>query len=203
MQSGSLLTSPEAGALEYDGQVFYGTPVVSNPGIMRAEMFCTNTSNRTFTNNQSGQAMFTSPTNGALDVLAGTTYYFRCHFDIHGMNTITNGGFAFVIAGTATFSSAAYFTECNRISTVDTTASATEVSHQTSTGQSQPLTALSTGNATAGGILRGILRCNGSGTLIPQLRQVNASSAMVLQADSYFKIFAIGTDTVVDIGNWS
>jgi hypothetical protein len=52
-------------------------------------------------------------------------------------------------------------------------------------------------------IVRGIMRINAGGTVIPQLTQVTASTAAVVQLNSFFRCWPIGSNTVTNVGNWS
>jgi hypothetical protein len=51
-------------------------------------------------------------------------------------------------------------------------------------------------------VIKGIFRINAAGTIIPSV-QLTTASAAVVGANCWFKCNAIGTDTVVSVGNWS
>jgi len=59
--AGSLLTTPIAGAFEYDGTVFYATPVASQRGQLQSQFLRVQVSNNTLTDTTSAQAVFSSP----------------------------------------------------------------------------------------------------------------------------------------------
>jgi len=58
-------------------------------------------------------------------------------------------------------------------------------------------------NTTVAVKLKGVLRINAGGTIIPQLTQGTASAAAVVSANSYFRIWAAGANTTNSVGNWS
>jgi hypothetical protein len=51
--------------------------------------------------------------------------------------------------------------------------------------------------------VRGIVRVNGAGTLIPQWSMSAARGAGTILANTFFKLRKIGSNTVVNQGNWA
>lgn len=195
MTSGTNLTSAAAGAVEFDGTAFYDTSVASSRQVRRSEQIEILSGTRTFTNNTSAQAIFNATANGALTVAASTTYQFECLLDITGLSSSSHT-LNFGLAGTATFTNIMY-----------------EALTATASGGASSLFAVTTNSATAivasttGTVLlaliKGTMRINAGGTIIPQLTQVTASTAAVVAINSYFKAWPIGSGSVTNVGNWS
>jgi hypothetical protein len=72
--AGSLLTTPAAGAFEYDGTVFYSTPVANQRGVYPSAFVRVQVNNNTLTDTTSAQAVFSSPS--AIGLAASTAYQF-------------------------------------------------------------------------------------------------------------------------------
>ena len=51
-------------------------------------------------------------------------------------------------------------------------------------------------------VIRGVMRINAGGTIIPQV-SLSIANAAVVQAGSFFRCWPVGTNTVASIGNWS
>lgn len=194
--SGTNLTTPTAGVIEYDGTVFYKTAAANNRGLSPTEHIIVLTSANTLASQTGAQPIFDGgggPANGAITLATGT-YWFECMFSLTAMSA-TSGSFGFAFAGTATYSQAwtsmatdaALATAANTQTTFNTAANTTLCTASTST----------TGYA----IIRGIVRVTASGTLIPSVSQTTAAAAEV-GADSYFRIKQLGNSTVVSVGNW-
>jgi hypothetical protein len=203
--AGAVMTVPDDGSFEYDGSVFYATPNANNRGVTVNEHFVARTGTKTMTSNTSLQAVFSGGsgglTNGALTVNGSTSYYFECSLNLSSMSTTSgNLGFSIVGAGTATFTSAAWHSFGKDFS-AQLTGSAIGGVFSNTEGATGNITTAGTGNAFSA-IIKGIFRINAAGTIIPSV-QLTTASAAVVGADCWFKCNAIGTDTVVSVGNWS
>jgi hypothetical protein len=199
MASGSLLTTAAAGVKEFDGKAFYATSVASARQVLCAQQIQILSGTRTFTNNTSAQAIFNATANGAVTLAASTTYEFEMIVAASGFSSSAhtiNLGFG----GTATFTGIQYYYEAQTGSTL---AGPTAV--LSGWIAAATATAIIASTTTTGLLLRvrGTMRINAGGTVIPQLTQVTASAAAVVQAQSYFRCWPIGSDTVVSVGNWS
>ena len=75
--SGTNVSTPAAGAMEYDGVVFYGTATANNRGVLPAEQFIALANDYVANDSSSAQKVFNSPTNGAITLDATTTYLFE------------------------------------------------------------------------------------------------------------------------------
>jgi hypothetical protein len=199
--SGTNLTTAAAGAMEYDGKVFYGTHVANSRGTIPTEQFCCSTSTLTLGNNTTLQKVFNTSTNGALTVAAATTYFFECMLNLSSMSgTSGNMGFSIVGAGTATFTSAGWQALGVDATTLTTAAAAggSYSASQTATGN---IVTAQTGTAVTV-LIKGIFRINAGGTIIPSVQLTNAAAAVV-GVNSWFKCTPVGTNTVTTVGNWS
>lgn len=199
--AGTLMTTPDGGSIEYDGNAFYFTPVGSQRGAVPTEQFCCTTSTLTLTSSTSLQKVFNVSTNGALTVNGSTTYFFECSLNLSSMSgTSGNMGFSIVGAGTATFTSAAWHA-FGLDATTQTTAAAAGASFSASQAATGNITTAATGTAVSV-LIKGIFRINAGGTIIPSI-QLTTAAAAVVGVNSWFKCYPVGTNTVTNVGNWS
>jgi len=196
LTSGTNLTSPAAGAFEYDGTVGYFTPAASTRGVLDVEQFITLTSSYTLTSQTAAQKLFNATTNGAVTLPAGT-YFFDCMFTLSSMSS-TSGAFGWTLAaGTAVIGSILWESEANK-ATLATQASA---QNTVNTAANTAICAATT--ATVGWAhIRGKVRITTGGTVIPQV-SLGQAAAAVVGADSYFRVWPAGSSTVTNVGNWS
>lgn len=203
--AGVVMTVPDDGSIEYDGEVFYGVPNANNRGVMITEHFVARTGTKTMTSNTSLQSIFGGGTggltNGALTVAGTETYFFECSLNVSGMSgTSGNLGFSIVGAGTATFTSAAWHA-FGLDATTQTTAAAAGTSFSASSAATGNIVTAATGTAVSV-YIKGIFRIDVSGTIIPSI-QLTTASAATIGANCWFKCYPIGSNTIVSIGNWS
>ena len=203
--SGTNLTTPEAGVVEYDGTTFYVTPVASNRAVNVAEHFVARTGTKTMTSNTNLQAIFSGGsgglTNGALTVAASTSYYFECSINVSSMSaTSGNFGFSIVGGGTATFTSAAWHS-VGLDATTQTTAAANGGIWSSNNAETGNIVTAAVGTACSV-IIKGIFRINAGGTIIPSI-QLTTSASAVIGVNTWFKCYPIGSNTVISVGNWS
>jgi hypothetical protein len=195
--AGTVLTTAEAGAVEYDGKVVFITPEASNRGVAPAVHYITLVSDYTTVSGSTAlQKMFNSSTNGALTVGGSTTYFFECEFTLATLSG-TSGSFSFGLLGTATYTRVKYWSLAKK-------ATAGASAPLMTVGTAATATALVTNNTTTSGsaMIRGKLTIGSGGTIIPAFA-ISQASAAVVQTDSSFRIWAAGTNTEVEIGNWS
>lgn len=201
LEAGTLMTSPDGGSIEYDGNAFYFTPVGNQRGVAPTEQFCCTTSTLTLSNNTSLQKVFNTSTNGALTVNGSTTYFFECSLNLSSMSgTSGNMGFSIVGAGTATFTSAAWHA-FGLDATTQTTAAAAGTSFSAAAGATGNIVTAVNGTAVSV-LIKGVFRINAGGTIIPSVQLTNAAAAVV-GVNSWFKCYPVGTNTVTRVGNWS
>ena len=56
---------------------------------------------------------------------------------------------------------------------------------------------------TAQARIRGIVRVNAAGTLIPQITQGTNSAAAIVGVNSWFRLIPVGLNTTASVGSWS
>jgi hypothetical protein len=197
LTSGTSLTTAEAGALEYDGKTLFITPEASNRGVAPAVHYITLTTGYTTVSGSTAlQKMFNSTTNGALTVGGSTTYFFECDFSLSSMST-TSGAFSFGLLGTATYTRVRYWA-------ISKKAAAAQGTGLLTMGTAATATALVANNTTATGhsTIRGKIVVGTGGTIIPAFA-ISQAAAAVVDADASFRIWAVGSNTVTSVGNWS
>jgi hypothetical protein len=197
LTSGTNLTTPAAGAMEYDGVVPYFTPVASTRAVLVNEQFCTLTSAYTLTSQTGAQKLFNSSSNGAVTLPVGT-FFFECFFSLSALNTGTSSIFGFALGiGTGTISAQLWESEASAA------ALATPVTPYVTvnTAANVALTAASTAGV-GWAKITGKFRVSGAGTIIPQV-SLNTAAAAVVGVDSYFRVWLDGLNTVNTVGNWS
>lgn len=207
LAAGVVLTTPVAGATEFDGKVFYDTALASSRQVRDTEQFCVLTADYTAADSASAQKIFNSSTNGALTVGAATSYFFELEFTIANTGT-TSHTWAFLFGGTATFTGCFY----QALARTGTTSAATLTalsSLYSAVATATVLTAAST-SATEFVTVRitGIIEILAAGTLIPQMQAsaqpgLSGTPGVTVKAGSFFRCWPVGSGTVATVGNWS
>jgi hypothetical protein len=196
--AGTLLTTPEDGAVEMDADCFYLTTDAGNRGYIPVRHFIRADATRTFTSNTSAQAIFTSPANGRITLETGL-YRMQGLLAFTSMST-TSGNLSLSLIGAGTATISAYLWHV--IGQDVATATAGAVGGSWSATAASPASA-----ATAGAAAALILQTNGTfevtaaGTLIPSITMVTGS-ASVLSIGSYLMIERMGSTSVVSVGQW-
>lgn len=199
--TGPVLTTPAAGAVEFDGDVFSATPEAGNRGVVNVEHLILLQSDYTLTNSVAEQKLFNASANGRLTLPSGR-YFFEAMLYLLSMSA-TSGNMSVDLlgAGTATMSGALYHAiGIDSSSPVNTAATPT---HSFSTNP-QSAVSIVTGGTGAGLAvsLRGTFKITAGGTIIPSCTLVTAAAAIV-KADSFFKCHQVGTASAAVIGAWS
>lgn len=197
--TGTKLTTPERGAMEYEGIVPFFTPFGTSRGVIPAEQLVILASPYTLSGTSALQKIFNVATNGAVTLEEGT-YEFECCFALTSLSAGT-GSISFAFGGGASISYS--FTA---IASKQTTLTTPTVSLMTMVyGTSNNAITVSNGNATCTAFVKGVVRVVTGGTLIPQLAMSSPSNAIV-RPDSFFRIYPVssnnGSGTVI-VGNWS
>jgi hypothetical protein len=201
LTSGTLLTTTEAGALEFDGQVPYFTPVVGDRGIWPAMLFRALSADATGSDSATAQGWF--PTNGAVAVRASTTYFFEGALSIvrtAGATSHTTG--ISMDGGTCTFNSIGYIghtKEGDAATISDGDLIAIQVATDTNIKAASTAT---TENIVV--TVRGIAFINAAGTFKPMFKYSAApGGAPTIEKGSFFLMFPIGSTGGVTRGTWS
>ncbi|MGI5914241.1 MAG: beta strand repeat-containing protein, partial [Bacteroidales bacterium] len=202
LTAGTLLSIAEAGAIEYDGTVFYSTPTNSSRGISPSEFFVALTADYTGSNSILDQKVFNVPNNGAITLAASTTYmfegqYFITCLGINETSLLTSFG-----GSAATFANISYSAIATKSGTPN--AQDAKISY-ISTSLPSSVTPFNQTNGYITVIIKGIVRTGSNGgTFIPQFRfSALPGIAPVIKRNSYFKIYPIGSNTVTSVGNWN
>jgi hypothetical protein len=203
--AGTSTSVAAAGALEYNGSVFLSTPAAAQRGLMPTEYLVALASNYTANDSASAQKIFNVPADGAVAVLANTTYFIEglymiapaITFNAESLQTL------FALGGGATLTSIRY--------AADTTAGLSSAVNTLKRVQVATATAATVTDAAPGGAatnfvvqIRGIIRTNTAGTITPQMQFTGTpGSAPVVQANSFFRLVPVGSGSVTSIGSWT
>jgi hypothetical protein len=203
--SGTNTSVAAAGAVEYNGTVFLSTPAALQRGLMPTEYLVALASNYTANDSASAQKVFNVPTDGAVAVLADTTYFVEglymiapaINFNAESVQTL------FALGAGATLTSIRYVAD----TTTGLSAAATALKRV----QVAAATAVTVTDAAPGGAatnfviqIRGIIRTNAAGTITPQFQFTGTpGSAPVVQANSFFRLVPVGSGSVTTIGSWT
>jgi hypothetical protein len=205
LTAGTNTSVPAAGAVEYNGGVFFGTPAAGQRGLLSAEYLIALTTNYTGVAASTAQKVFNVPADGAVALLANTTYMIEglymiapaITFNAESLQTL------FALGGGATLTSIRYVADS---STGLATASSSLTRRQVATAGATTVTSAAPGGAATNFVvqLRGIIRTNTAGTLTPQFQFTGTpGSAPVVQANSFFRLVPVGTGSVTTIGAWT
>lgn len=198
LASGTNLTAAEAGAVEFDGTAFYATAAASSRQVVGAEQFVCNVSDVTLNSDANAQTLFASGSD-VLTVQAATTYFFEAFYYLTTGTTTHTTATAF--GGTATLTNILYWAEIvsSAATTIATASSWLEVVSAAATVLNATSTAASTKIR-----LRGVIRVNAGGTLIPQIKfSANPTGTNLGKTNSWFRLWPVGSNTVAAIGNWA
>lgn len=172
-----------------------------NLSTLNTEQFITLTSAYTLTSQTAAQKLFNSSTNGALTILANTSYFFECGFSLSSLSG-TSGRYGFAFGGTATITQ---FWNAIAMKGTSLTVPPSSGSNLTDlTWNTAANTGISEGNTSTLGtaFIKGKVICTTAGTLIPQV-SLGVAAAAIVAAGSYFRIWPIGSNTVTTSGPWS
>jgi hypothetical protein len=203
--AGTSTSVAAAGALEYNGTVFLSTPAATQRGLMPTEYLVSLASNYTANDSASAQKVFNVPADGAIAVLADTTYMIEglyiiapaINFNAESVQTL------FALGGGATLTSIRYVADS---STGLANASTAIKRTQIATAGAVTVTDAAPGGAATNFVvqLRGVIRTNTAGTLTPQFQFTGTpGSAPVVQANSFFRLVPVGSGSVTTIGAWT
>lgn len=196
--SGTNKTSPAGGEFEYDGVVGYFSMVSSERSVINAEQTISLSATYTLTSQTAAQKLFNSTSNGALTVGGNRTYEFECEFSLSSMSA-SSGSFGFALGGSATLTSIFWTSVAMKASTQTTATALLGTSNATNAN-----TTLVTANTSTAAMcrIRGIVRTNVGGTIIPQV-SLGIAAAAVVGVGARFRCWPIGSGSVTSVGNWS
>ena len=199
--AGTNLTTAEDGAIEMDGDCFYGCTDAGNRGIIPVQHMIRSNATRTFTSNTSQQAIWNDPTNGTLTLETGT-YLFEGLIAMTDMSgTSGNGKFSIIGAGTATLGDILWQAWGNDAAAEATAANAGGGWHVIATQTAANIVSAAA-NVSLCFTVKGTFTVTGAGTIIPSFAQTTAAAAVV-SIGSFFQCNRIGSTSVVSVGQWT
>ena len=200
LSTGVNLTTPVAGSVEYDGTVEYFTNTTGR-GVVPVEHFLQLIADQTGTNVATAQPLFPGGGVTGIAVQANTTYEFEIKAEIdQGAAGLHSLGFLF--AGTATLTAIDYLaiTGNSNGSAVPTGAAITRATVATVVNITAAVAAVTQNQVW----IRGTVRINAAGTLIPQFQYSAApGAAPTIKAGTKMRVWAHGTSSVLNVGPWS
>jgi hypothetical protein len=199
--AGTLLTTAEAGAWEFDGNCMYMTTDAGNRGVLPLLHFIRQTSTYTLANQGTAQKLFNAVTNGTLTLETGL-YRFECMFAISGMSSTSgNAAFGLLGAGTATLARIQYQV-MGRDNAINAAGGA--IGGTYSTNAATNAAAVTAGTATEMfALVKGTFEVSVAGTIIPSITLLTAVGTAVVGIGSYFMCHRIGAAGVNSVGQWS
>jgi hypothetical protein len=198
LASGTLLTTPEDGALEFDADCFYATTDAGNRGVVAVRHIIRADATRTFSSVTTSQAIFTSPTNGRLTLETGT-YLVEGVLMVTAMSATSGNALVNLLgAGTATTSAWCWISLGMDSPAATVLAGGGVGSISSSSGA--PVVPAATGTAMTV-LIRGSFEVTAAGTVIPSLSLTTAAAA-ALQIGSYLTFERIGSVSMVSVGQW-
>lgn len=199
LTAGTVLTTPEDGAIETDADALYATTDAGNRGYVPVRHFIRADSTRTLPNDANENAIFSSPANGRLTLETGT-YLFAGTISVSAMSA-TSGNALIDIVGAGTATAGSWMWSAWGRDNSSATAAATVTGSFTTTQQSVASIATA---ATGTGLqvaISGTFEVTGAGTIIPSIDQVTAAAGVVA-IGSYLVFERIGSTSVVSVGQW-
>lgn len=199
--AGTNLTTPVAGAMEYDGRVIYATPQGAQRGVVPGAQFFRLNSGLAGANVNTAQNVF----GVGVTLSASTVYAFESVIAISKSAGTTSHTTTPSFGGTATLNNISYLQQSAPNSTSFATLTATNSCYVTS----------ASGVATSGAntsaslfvliAIRGTVSINAGGTFIPQYTCSAApGGAYTTVEGSYFMIYPIGASGAnTSVGTWA
>jgi uncharacterized protein (DUF2342 family) len=198
--AGDVLTTPAAGAIEYDGVVLYSTPTANRRGVSPSVSVRVQANNNTLSDSSSAQNVFSTPAAITLD--ASTTYMFEAVYYITRAAGTTSHTLSTLFSLGGTLTSMTYTADTT--STTGNTLGA--VSRIYGTGATATVVTGASTSATENitVVLRGIVKTNASGSFTPQIQYSAApGGAPTVLANSYIQLVPLGTSGMVSVGSWA
>lgn len=164
------------------------------------------TANAAYTSNTSAQPWF--PSGGAVTLEASTSYEFEGHLLLATTAATTTHTMAIGFGGTATLTSIAYRADAHHAA-ANTTQPTSTAALSNATAVEQAASTVVTGlSGTTSALrtsiwVRGIIRVNAAGTVIPQFTFSAARGAGNVLPNTFFKLRKIGSNTIVNQGPWA
>lgn len=204
MTSGTLITTPTAGTMEYDGVVFYSTPqTLEQRGVIPSEHILVLASDYTANNTAVAQQVFNVGTSGTGTVTLGpsTTYQFEGAYFITRGSGVINHTTSILFNVSSPFTSITYCIDC-----LSSAGGALGTPQRVyATGPTAVVITAANSITTEQLVItfRGMLRTNLSATVQPQFQYSAApGGAPTVLKNSYIKFSPVGTSAVTTVGAW-
>lgn len=201
-QSGVALTTPEVGAVEYDGKVLYTTP--GGRGVSPSMMLYRLNSGLAGSNVNTAQSLL----GVGVTLAASTVYAFDSYYVLQKTAGTTSHTIGIGFGGSATLNNLNYGSLWTRENSAATSSSMVTFSafHAFSTSAANLVltTAITSAAQTFVNRIAGTVSINAGGTFIPQYTLSSApGGAYTTVAGSYFAIWPIGAaGTNTSVGPW-
>lgn len=197
LTSGTNLTTAAAGAIEFDGTVFYSTPVASARGVSPSKMFAMVAAGDFALATTSGVQAAFAASNDVWTLQAATTYMFEGLYLITHSTTTCTAAMAFALGGGASVTAINYAVWAS-ILAANTTSTASNF-----TWVSQVASTVVSATSTVGWAISflGMIQMNVGGTVTPQINWSANTTAPVMKANSFISFTPLGTNTVTAVGN--
>ena len=206
LQSGTNLSTPEAGTFEYDGAAIYTTP--SGRGVSPSMMFYRLNSGRAGTNASGAQSVF----GVGVTLVSNTVYAFEGFYTLQKTAGTTSHTLGILFNSAATLNNIGYIATSVRFDTAGTsggsgtgTGFTTAVAYNTTTGNVVLTGNITTANATCTILVRGTVSVNVGGAFTPQYQlSATPGGAYTALAGSSFAIWPIGAAGAnTSVGPWA
>lgn len=196
INSGVNLTTPVAGAVEFDGSTPYFTPFATCRGVSMTEFMQIISGAYTLTSQTGAQKLLNATATGAITLPIGV-YEFECAFSLTAMSA-SAGAFGFALGGSSTHTDAWWAVADKPAALATGVATATTTYNTAANVAISP----STTNTVGWAQVRGIIRVTVAGTIIPQV-SLGVAAAAVVGANSFFRILPVGPSGFTTVGQWT
>jgi hypothetical protein len=202
LTSGTNLTTAIAGAVEYDGKVFYGTPQGAQRGVIPGAQFFRVESNIVGANVNTVQSVF----GASVTLSASTAYVFEAVYYLNKTAGATSHTVGFGFGGSATLNNIFWNAIGYDTSSVLPLRSTNLEQVASNSAANIVFTgAIATAAATTVANFKGTVSINGVGSFTPQYTLSAApGGAYSTVAGSYFLIYPIGASgSNINVGTWA
>lgn len=200
LTSGTNVSTPAAGAIEYDGTVFYASPVANERGVLSTEFVRVQVSNNTLLDSASAQAVFSTPS--AVTLAANATYEFEAVYYITRAAGTTSHTTSVLFSPTSALSSIAYVADAT--TATGATLAACQRIYSTSIS---PLVVTGASTSASENLvitLKGIMRTSLATAVTAQFQySATPGGVPTVLPNSFIKFKPLGNDTVASVGAWS
>jgi hypothetical protein len=201
--AGTNTTSAVAGAVEYDGRVFYATPQGTQRGVVPGAQFFRLNAGLVGANVNTAQSVF----GVGVTLSASTVYAFEAVFSLTKTAGTTSHSIGFLYGGTATLNNFYMSTMFNPavVASGLPSGGAANISATNAATTLTLSTATTSATATYNGRFTGTVSINAGGTFIPQyILSAAPGGAYTTVAGSYFLIYPIGASGAnTSVGTWA